>query len=66
MQRNSQLLVVRRGSSEKGVPLERECIFQPNMLELSNGGRRKTQSRKLSTMQTREGGDAEEEVAEDN
>jgi hypothetical protein len=35
------------------------------MLQLSVGGRRKTPSRKLSGLQTREGGDSEEEVAED-
>jgi hypothetical protein len=59
------LLVVRRGSSAQGVPREREYIFHPNVLQLSIGGRRETQFRKLSGLQTREGGDADEEVAED-
>jgi hypothetical protein len=44
---------------------EREYIIHPNVLHLSVGGRRKTPSSKLSGLQTREGGDAEEEVAED-
>jgi hypothetical protein len=35
------------------------------VLQLSASGRRKTPSRKLSGLQTREGGDAEEEGAED-
>jgi hypothetical protein len=36
------------------------------MLQLPVGGRGKKQSRKLTGLQTREGGDAEKEVAEDN
>jgi hypothetical protein len=47
------------------VPREREYIFHPNMLKLPVGGRRKIPSLKLSGLQTREGGDAEKEVAED-
>jgi hypothetical protein len=47
------------------MPREREYIFHPNMLQLPVGGRRKTPSRQLSELQTREGGDAEKEVAED-
>jgi hypothetical protein len=35
------------------------------MLQLSVGRRRKTSSRKLSWLQTREGGDAKKEVTED-
>jgi hypothetical protein len=44
------------------VPREREYVFHP-MLQLSVGRRGKTLSRKLSGLQTHEGGDAEEEVA---
>jgi hypothetical protein len=42
-----------------------EYTFHSNMLQLSVGGRRKTPFPKLSGLQTCEGGDAEEEVAED-
>jgi hypothetical protein len=52
-------------SPAQGVAREREYIFHPNMLQLSVGGRRKPPSRQLSGLQTREGGDAEKEVAED-
>jgi hypothetical protein len=44
---------------------ERENIFHDNMLQLLVGGRRKTPSRQLSGLQTREGGDAEKAVPED-
>jgi hypothetical protein len=44
---------------------ERKYIFHLNILQLSVGRRRKHTSRKLSGLQTREGGDAKEEVAED-
>jgi hypothetical protein len=39
-------------------------IFHRNMLQLSVGGRRKPPFRKLLGLQTREGGNAEKEVAE--
>jgi hypothetical protein len=45
--------------------LDKLQFFHANMLQLSFVGRRKTPSRKLSGVQKREGGDAEEEVAED-
>jgi hypothetical protein len=57
--------VVQGRSPTQGVPPKREYIFHPNVLQLPVGGRRKTPSRKLSGLQTRGGGDAEEEVAED-
>jgi hypothetical protein len=48
------------------VPREREFIIDSKVLQMSVGGRRKTPSRKLSGLQTREERDAEEEeVAED-
>jgi hypothetical protein len=64
LQAASALLVVRNRSATQGVSQERKYVFHANMLQLSVGGRRKTPSLKLSELQTRGGGDAEEEVAE--
>jgi hypothetical protein len=46
------------------VRRERKYIFHPNILQLPVGEKRKNPSRKLSGLQTREGGEAEKEVAE--
>jgi hypothetical protein len=57
---------VRRGSSAQGEPRDREYIIHTSVLQLPDGGRRKPPSRKLSGLQTRRGGDAEEEVEVDS
>jgi hypothetical protein len=61
----SRCLWCETGSPAQGVSRERKYVFHPNMLQLSVGGSRKTLFRKLSGMQTRKGGDAQEEVEED-
>jgi hypothetical protein len=65
LQTNSALLVVRRGLPEQGVSQKKELLLPLQHAATVGWRKEKAPSRKLSGLQTREGGNAEEKVAED-